>query len=88
MDRTLPGVNNALNWNAATAITAWGGVTVAGTPARVRAIDLDWAGLAGRIEPQLSWLSALEQLRLAGNALSGMIPASLGRTTQAGDGCH
>ena len=67
----------ALNWNAATAITAWGGVTVAGTPARVRAIDLDWAGLAGRIEPQLSWLSALEQLRLAGNALSGMIPASL-----------
>ena len=67
----------ALNWNAATAITAWGGVTVAGTPARVRAIDLDWAGLAGRIEPQLSWLSALEQLRLAGNALSGMIPVSL-----------
>ena len=70
--------STTLNWNAATSITVWDGVTVAGTPARVRAIDLESVGLAGRIEPQLSWLSALEELRLGDNALSGMIPASLG----------
>ena len=67
-----------LNWNAATSIIAWDGVMVAGSPALGRAIDLESVGLTGRIEPQLSWLSALEELQLGDNALSGVIPASLG----------
>ena len=67
-----------LNWNAATSIIAWDGVMVAGSPARVRAIDLESVGLTGRIEPQLSRLSALEELRLGNNALTGIVPPALG----------
>ena len=41
---------------------------------RVIAIDLAGMGLAGTLHPSLSSLTALESLRLGGNALSGAVP--------------
>ena len=67
-----------LNWDAGTPITEWEGVTVGGTPARVRELDLESRGFTGRIEPRLARLSGLRELRLVGNELKGMIPAALG----------
>ena len=72
-----------LNWDAATPITEWEGVTVGGTPLRVHGLALKSRGLTGRIPPELGALSELRNLSLAGGPfergqLTGPIPATLG----------
>ena len=66
-----------LNWDEGTAITAWDGVTVSGTPGRVTGIDLRSEGLTGHIPGELVDLTELATLRLGGNQLTGCIPSSL-----------
>ena len=69
----------ALDWGDAIPVEFWQGVTVAGTPARITALDLPEMGLAGIVPPELSELNRLEVLRLNGNGLTGSIPPELGR---------
>ncbi len=72
----------ALNWSAATAITAWDGVTVGGTPPRVTELRLEERGLTGTIPAEVGDLAHLEFLHLAGNRLTGAIPPELGNLTR------
>ena len=67
-----------LNWSADTAITAWDGITIGGTPARVQRLDLPARGLTGRIPAALHGLTGLHVLQLHDNQLTGAIPAALG----------
>ena len=67
-----------LNWDAGTAITAWDGITLAGTPQRVTKLQLTYDRLDGAIPPALGDLEKLEWLYLYGNRLTGTIPAALG----------
>ena len=67
-----------LNWDADTAITAWDGITLAGTPQRVTKLQLTYDRLDGAIPPELGDLEKLEWLYLYGNRLTGTIPAALG----------
>ena len=71
-----------LNWNTATPTITWEGVTVAGSPARVTAIDLTKRSLTGEIWGYLGDLTELRHLLLSGNALSGMAPSKLHLLTQ------
>ena len=66
-----------LNWATATAITAWDGITVAGTPSRVTKVKLANKSLTGTIPEDLTRLDALTEIKLAGNTLTGCIPAGL-----------
>ena len=68
----------ALNWSASTPIASWEGVTVGGTPKRVRRLQLGEKGLTGVIPAGLGKLDALVRLDLSDNSLGGEIPASLG----------
>ena len=74
-----------LNWRKGAPIGAWRGVILGGAPPRVVGLDLEGAGLRGRIPPQLADLGRLESLRLADNALSGPIPAELGGLGNLGE---
>ena len=67
----------ALNWDTGAAITAWDGVTVAGTPQRVTKLKLASEGLTGTIPASLAGLTGLNELKLAGNTLTGCIPVAL-----------
>ena len=67
----------ALNWDTGVAITAWDGVTVAGTPQRVTKLKLANKGLTGTIPASLADLTGLNELKLAGNTLTGCIPVAL-----------
>ena len=69
----------SLDWGYDTPVRDWQGVTVDGSPPRVVALDLEGAGLAGRVPAELGVLSALTRLDLNGNALSGSLPAELGQ---------
>ena len=71
-----------LNWLESMPLASWRGVRIAGDPARVVALELPAAGLAGQIPPRLAELPALRRLVLAGNALTGPIPAALADLTQ------
>ena len=81
---TLLGLKDALagtatlNWNGATAITSWDGVTVGGSPQRVTELSLRGRGLTGVIPAGLGDLSGLQVLDLSANQLTGGIPAELG----------
>ena len=68
----------SLNWSAESAMTAWDGVAISGTPKRVTRLDLGRKGLTGVIPPDLGGLAELENLDLDDNQLSGLIPAELG----------
>ena len=74
---TLAGTAS-LNWVADTPITQWDGVTVGGTPKRVRGLSLEDGGLTGEIPKELGSLANLESLSLWGNQLTGEIPKELG----------
>lgn len=91
---TLVGTGTSLDWSAGTPITAWDGVTVEGTPARVTGVSLRNKGLRGTIPSELGDLTALTVLDLITptcdggpcpdvqdherNRLTGQIPSSLG----------
>ena len=74
---TLAGTAS-LNWAADTPITQWDGVTVGGTPKRVRVLSLEDGGLTGEIPTELGSLANLERLVLYNNQLTGEIPKELG----------
>ena len=74
---TLAGTAS-LNWAADTPITQWDGVTVGGTPKRVRGLSLEDGGLTGEIPTELGSLANLQELDLGGNQLTGEIPTELG----------
>lgn len=71
---TLAG-SGRLNWSADTPITAWQGVIVGGSPARVRELRLSHSELSGELPLALGRLDGLEFLNLRGNQLTGEIPA-------------
>ena len=66
----------ALNWDAATALTGWDGVTLSGTPQRVTGLALRARQLTGTIPPGLADLN-LTDLFLAENDLTGCLPRDL-----------
>ena len=79
--RDVLAVSATLNWSAETAISDWDGVTLRGTPARVRYLDLRDRGLGGSIPAELGRLSSLTYLNLRRNDLSGPIPTELDSLT-------
>ena len=66
-----------LNWGLDKSIANWNGVTVEGTPKRVTRLVLTNKSLTGSIPPELGQLSGLDEIRLAGNSLTGCIPTAL-----------
>ncbi len=66
-----------LNWSAGRPMTAWEGVTVAGTPRRVTKLELASSGLTGELSALLGDLTGLTHLRLDDNSLTGRIPSKL-----------
>ena len=67
-----------LNWSADTAIASWDGVSVSGTPGRVRGLDLSGEGLTGAIPEDIGDLYELTELDLSDNSLTGDIPEEMG----------
>ena len=67
-----------LNWNADRYISNWHGVSVYGTPERVRMLRLQESGLSGSIPASLGSLSQLTHIYLQENELTGEIPPELG----------
>ena len=74
-----------LNWDHGTAMTAWTGVTVGGTPPRVTKLQLSDGGLSGEISGLLGNLTGLDELRLDGNTLAGAIPSKLSQLANLRD---
>ena len=68
----------SLNWSEDVPIEFWRGVTVAGAPPRVTALELPRAGLNGRLFAELGDLRGLVALNLSHNRLAGPIPPALG----------
>ena len=77
---TLAG-SGTLNWSGSTAIAAWDGVTLSGSPLRVTKLNLRDSQLTGTIPPELGGLASLAELSLGDNRLTGPIPAWLGGLT-------
>ena len=67
----------SLDWGADLAIGRWEGVAVEGEPPRVTGLDLRNKGLTGSIPRTLRRLR-LDEVRLAGNALTGCVPSAFG----------
>ncbi len=67
----------ALDWGGGLAIGRWEGVAVGGEPPRVTSLDLRDRGLTGSIPRGLRRLR-LDEVRLAGNALTGCVPSAFG----------
>ncbi len=67
----------ALDWGGGLAIGRWEGVAVEGEPPRVVRLDLRDRGLTGSIPRTLRRLR-LDEVRLAGNALTGCVPSAFG----------
>ena len=66
-----------LNWSVDTPISAWQGLTVAGTPRSVTALALRNKALTGSIPRELGRMSNLQKLDLRDNHLTGQIPVDL-----------
>ena len=81
---TDPGAGS-LNWVAGIAMDAWDGITVSGSPPRVRELYLSSNQLSGVIPPALGSLENLRYLSLSDNQLSGEIPKELGNLTNLRD---
>ena len=77
---TLVG-SGTLNWSGSTAIAAWDGVTLSGSPLRVTKLVLSDSQLTGTIPPELGNLNNLERLNLTRNQLTGDIPPELSLLT-------
>ena len=77
---TLAG-SGTLNWSGSTAIAAWDGVTLSGSPLRVTSLVLSDSQLTGTIPPELGNLNNLERLSLTRNQLTGDIPPELSLLT-------
>ena len=67
---------NSNGWPAGPALAGWHGIT-SDTLGRVVALDLQNNGLSGELPAQLGHLSAMTELRIGGNALTGRLPLSL-----------
>ncbi len=65
----------SLDWDGGLAIGRWEGVAVGGEPPRVTGLDLRDKGLTGSIPRTLRRLR-LDEVRLAGNALTGCVPSA------------
>lgn len=65
------------SWNSTAHFCRWPRVTC--THGHVTSLDVSYLGLTGTISPAVGNLTYLETLNLNRNALSGSIPASLGR---------
>ncbi len=68
------------NWKTAAPLGEWYGVTT-DADGRVTGLDLGWNELSGPIPRELAHLANIEELRLAGNWLTGRVPGSLGDLT-------
>ena len=68
-----------LNWSDDVAIGQWQGVSVTGTPKRVRSLSLTDLDLDGIVPSGLGELAGLGSLRLDENSLTGNIPSELGK---------
>ncbi len=80
MREALLGERRSLaNWGSGTPIDQWIGVTVAGTPPRVTAINLSGYSLRGTVPPRLGDLTFLRTLDLSSNGFAGPIPRELGQ---------
>ena len=67
---------NSDGWLAGQPLSAWHGVET-DSLGRVRRLDLSHNRLKGSLGPELSELTALAELRIAGNALVGSMPLAL-----------
>ena len=77
MRDVLEGDGAELNWSLGRPTADWEGVALDGTPLRVTGLDLANRELKGEIWGWLGELEELADLRLDGNALTGMIPSKL-----------
>ncbi len=73
---TLRG-SGGLNWALGTPIANWNGITVGGTLKRVTKLKLTMQSLTGSIPAQLGDLDGLDELKLAGNQLTGCLPLAV-----------
>ncbi len=71
----------SLNWSDDTAMTAWEGVTIVGTPQRVVRLDIRDKGLDGTVPDEMGLLTSLTHLNMRTNGLRGSLPAELGSLT-------
>ena len=76
IEPTLAGTGT-LNWDVATAMTDWDGVSVAADTG-ITSISLYRRGLTGTIPSAFSGLTELTRLKLLSNTLTGSIPVELG----------
>ena len=68
-------LGGSLNWATDLAMADWDGISVDSD--RVVTVDLEDESLTGTLSRHLGRVAALETLKLAGNSLTGHIPASL-----------
>ena len=66
-----------LDWSGYRPISEWSGVYVGGSPRRVQGLTLRRRGLDGRIPPELSMLTQLEELDMSLNGMVGEIPSEM-----------
>ena len=67
----------ALNWSPERPMAEWDGVVLAGTPRRVRELDLGGRGLRGALREAIPRRPALRVLVLRDNSLDGWIPHAM-----------
>ncbi|XVE63836.1 hypothetical protein DITRI_Ditri07aG0052900 [Diplodiscus trichospermus] len=66
------------NWTTATSVCNWIGITCAGQPRKVIALNLSSMDLEGTIPPDIGNLSSLQVIDLSFNSFTGEIPTELG----------
>ncbi len=74
-------INHPWDWSVNTPIASWGGITLSGTPLRVREVDLGCRKISGTLSTAFSHMDALERLEVDRGPLEGHIPSELQRLT-------